>query len=90
MSGVKVRDLIQHYFENDILILDVLPEKMELFDTPQIARNCENVVRQSHANVIIVDLSRVYSVDSAGMGFLINMGVCLAKKAVCCVAAAPN
>jgi anti-sigma B factor antagonist len=72
------------------LIIDVLLEKLDLFETPNVLASVEEAIDSSNARGMIINLKSVSSIDSSGVGFLIAVRNKLSKKGIPFSVANPN
>ena len=56
---------------DDVLIVEVLIEKLDLFETPNVLNKVEKAISERPLKTLVVDLHQVDTIDSSGIGFLI-------------------
>ncbi len=74
--------LISFSEQNGVVVIDVLLEKLDLFETPNVLASVEKAIENSAPKGVIVSLDKVYSIDSSGIGFLIAVRNKLSKKGI--------
>jgi anti-anti-sigma factor len=67
---------------DNFLVADVLIEKLDLFETPNVLAAVEGALAGKTPTAFIVDLKNVDSIDSSGIGFLIAVRNNLLKKQI--------
>ena len=74
--------LIQFSHESGILIIEILLEKLDLFETPHVLADVEDALKHSPSEAVIIDLKNVHTIDSSGIGFLLAIRNSLSKQKV--------
>ncbi|MGL4369485.1 MAG: STAS domain-containing protein [Spirochaetota bacterium] len=74
--------LINYYQEQGMLIIEILLEKLDLFETPNVLSKVEDALKTSSSSCVIIDLKNVVTIDSSGIGFLIAIRNSLAKQKI--------
>jgi len=59
--------------KNNYLIIEILVEKVDFFDTPDIAHEFEDIIELKDFPNVIFDLNHITYIDSSGIGFLISI-----------------
>ncbi|MCU0848074.1 MAG: STAS domain-containing protein [Spirochaetes bacterium] len=67
-----MKKFVRYIKHEDTVIIEVLVEKFDLFDTPKISREVEIILKRMDYPNSIIDLRKVNYVDSIGIGFLIS------------------
>lgn len=67
---------------DNFLVAEVLIEKLDLFETPNVLAEVEAALAGKQPLALIVDLQSVDSIDSSGIGFLIAVRNNLMKKQI--------
>lgn len=81
-DGIDMDNLIQFSEVSGVLLLEVLLEKLDLFETPNVLTSVEHAIETNHSKGVIIDLKNVLFIDSSGIGFLIAVRNKLSKKGV--------
>jgi anti-anti-sigma factor len=55
----------------DVLLVEVLIEKLDLFETPNVLAKVERAISEKQRKTLVIDLNNVDNIDSSGIGFLI-------------------
>ena len=66
----------------DVLIVEVLIEKLDLFETPNVLAKVEKAIAEKPLKTLVVDLNNVDTIDSSGIGFLIAVRNKLLKNGI--------
>ena len=77
-----MRERIKYHQESDILLVEILLEKLDLFETPHVLSDVENAIKSTATAAVVVDLKAVETIDSSGIGFLIAIRNRLLKEKV--------
>ena len=77
-----MNDLIQYFHESDILIIEILLEKLDLFETPNVLSDVESALKINKLAAVVIDLKSVTTIDSSGIGFLIAIRNNLSKQKI--------
>ncbi len=72
--------MVNYREDNGFLIIDVLFEKLDLYDTPNVLKSVEHAVSTAKCDSIIIDLSSVNTIDSCGIGFLLAVRNRIVKR----------
>jgi anti-anti-sigma factor len=75
-----MNDRIQYFQESGALLIEILLEKLDLFETPYVLSDVENALKRNPSSAVIVDLKSVITIDSSGIGFLIAVRNSLLKQ----------
>jgi anti-anti-sigma factor len=67
---------------DNFLVAEVLIEKLDLFETPNVLSAVEEALAGKQPTALIVDLKSVDTIDSSGIGFLIAVRNNLMKKQI--------
>jgi anti-anti-sigma factor len=74
--------LVRFYEVEDYLVAEVLLEKLDLFETPNVLSAFEGAISGKRPKALVIDLGSVDSIDSSGIGFLIAVRNNLMKKQI--------
>jgi len=66
----------------DVLVVEVLIEKLDLFETPNVLAKVEKEISVRPLKTLVVDLNNVDTIDSSGIGFLIAVRNKLLKNGI--------
>ena len=75
-------ELIKYFQESNVLVIEILLEKLDLFETPHVLSDVESALNISASSSVIIDLKNVHTIDSSGIGFLIAIRNNLNKKKI--------
>jgi anti-anti-sigma factor len=73
---------INYFQQSDVLVIEILLEKLDLFETPHVLSDVESALKISASSSVIIDLKTVHMIDSSGIGFLIAIRNNLNKQNV--------
>lgn len=77
-----MNNLIKFFQEEGCLVIEILLEKLDLFETPNVLADVETALQNHASPAVIIDLKNVNTIDSSGIGFLIAIRNNLAKQKV--------
>ena len=77
-----MQNLINFFQEEENLIIEILLEKLDLFETPNVLADVESALKNYPSPAVFIDLKKVNTIDSSGIGFLIAIRNSLAKQKV--------
>jgi anti-anti-sigma factor len=66
----------------DVLIVEVLIERLDLFETPNVLAKVEKAISEKPLKTLVIDLNNVDTIDSSGIGFLIAVRNKLLKNGI--------
>lgn len=78
----RMNDLIQYFHESDTLVIEILLEKLDLFETPNVLSDVESALKMNKLASVVIDLKAVTTIDSSGIGFLIAIRNNLSKQKI--------